>query len=201
MHFTIGGCLADGRLAIVVADARDGGVAGAILAEGLRTALIRLLDTVQDPAAILEQLNESIQSAGAGDGWAGIALAIVDQASGDVTIASAGRPTALWLPSEGPESLLTPSLPLGLDDRTESPRLSRGIGEPGDTESASKTDSNSNAIPRQSRGLPSRRFEQGDALIIYNRGFVEASDEQGRPLNESPSPAHCSKRATDQPAS
>jgi serine phosphatase RsbU (regulator of sigma subunit) len=145
--------LPDGRLAIVIADARDGGVAGAILAEGLRASLVRLLDSTRDSAAVLKQLNEYIQSAGAGDGWAGIALAIVDAASGAYSIASAGRPTALWLSKQLPESLLKPSLPLGL-------------GQPNSSSNAGQL------------GL-------GDALVLYNRGFVEGGDEQGRPLNES----------------
>jgi serine phosphatase RsbU (regulator of sigma subunit) len=144
--------LADGRLAIAIADARDGGVAGAIIAASMRAALTSCLDSINDPAAILERLNDFIKASGAGDAWAGFALGIADLASGNVSITSAGRPTALWLASHAAESLLKPSLPLGL---AESPFA---------------------AI--------TRRLAPNDVLVLYNRGFVEAADEQGRPLNE-----------------
>ncbi|MEX2138413.1 MAG: SpoIIE family protein phosphatase [Pirellulales bacterium] len=109
--------LDDGRLAIVVADACDGGVAGAMVAAGLRAALRACLTGLDDPAQILNYLHDSLQSHGAGDEWAGIVLAILGLKTGEATIASAGRPTALWLPRGAPRALIKPSLPLGLGDR------------------------------------------------------------------------------------
>jgi sigma-B regulation protein RsbU (phosphoserine phosphatase) len=109
--------LADGRLAVVVADACDGGVAGAMVAAGLRAALRGCLTGGSDPVQILSDLHDSLQAHGAGDEWAGIALAILGLKTGEATLVSAGRPTALWLPAGAPKSLLKPSLPLGLGDQ------------------------------------------------------------------------------------
>jgi serine phosphatase RsbU (regulator of sigma subunit) len=141
------------RLALVVADACDGGVGGALVATGLRAALQGCFARTDDPATILRELHDLLQTHGAGDEWAGIVLAILALRSGTATIASAGRPTALWLPSARPKSLVEPSLPLGL----------------GDTLQPTTT---------------TIRLARSDALILYTRGFIEAGDEQGRPLNE-----------------
>jgi serine phosphatase RsbU (regulator of sigma subunit) len=108
--------LADGRLAVVVADACDGGVAGALVAATLRMALHNALDANTDPAKILSHLHDTLQKHGAGDAWAGMVLAILSLETGKTTIASAGRPMALWLPSGSPQSLLKPTLPLGPSD-------------------------------------------------------------------------------------
>jgi sigma-B regulation protein RsbU (phosphoserine phosphatase) len=108
--------LADGRLAVVVADACDGGVAGALVATALRTALHNALEATGDPAEILNRLHITLQRHGAGDAWAGMALAMLSLETGKATIASAGRPTALLL-SDSQKSLLKPTLPLGLSDR------------------------------------------------------------------------------------
>jgi serine phosphatase RsbU (regulator of sigma subunit) len=107
--------LADGRLAVVVSDASDGGVAGALVAAALRTALHGALEANAEPAEILSRLHDTLQRNGAGDAWAGMALAILSLETGKATIASAGRPTALLL-SDSAKSLLKPSLPLGLSD-------------------------------------------------------------------------------------
>jgi serine phosphatase RsbU (regulator of sigma subunit) len=155
--------LADGRLALLVADACDGGVAGALVAAAVRATLRDCLETSDDPTQVLTHLHESLLASGAGDQWIGIALAILSPQTGDVSIVSAGRPSALWLATQGPELLLQPSLPLGLEDPT-------------DESSADEMDTGYR--------VKRRRLELRDSLLLYNRGFVEAGDEQGRPLSE-----------------
>jgi hypothetical protein len=70
----------------------------------------------------------------------------------------------MWLATQGPELLLQPSLPLGLDDRG--------------------TDDASLAGECPSWRTKRIWLEPRDSLLVYNRGFVEAGDEQGRPLSE-----------------
>jgi hypothetical protein len=142
----------DGRLAVAIADCCEGGVRGALFAAGLRAGLRGTL-AFDDPIRVLAHLNELMCAHGAGDQWAGIALAMVSPKSGELALAAAGRPTALWLLGEGPASLLKPSVPLGLAERFEG-------------------------------SLIRRTLHVGDALVLYNRGFVESGNEQGLPLNE-----------------
>jgi hypothetical protein len=145
--------LADGRIALAMADACDGGVAGALVASSLRSALRGTLEGECDSASIMAYLNELLITGGSGDQWAGIVLAMLSPNSGHIEIGAAGRPSALWLRSKEPISLLKPALPLGLgDQRTLKP--------------------------------VSITLAAGEALLLYNRGFIESGDEQGRPLNE-----------------
>jgi sigma-B regulation protein RsbU (phosphoserine phosphatase) len=155
--------LTDGRVAIVVADACDGGVAGALVAAAARATLRDCLDTCDDPLLIFTRLHQSLLSGGAGDQWIGIALGILSPSTGEVSILSAGRPSALWLATRGPELLLQPSLPLGLEDAAD--------------------DSFAPGSPAGWR-VKKLWLEPRDSLLLYNRGFIEAGDEQGRPLSE-----------------
>lgn len=155
--------LADGRLAVLVADCGDGGLAGALTAAALRSALCcecdhfpknqSREDRPNGAAALLSRLHELLAATSAGDQWAGAALAIVDAARGEIEIASGGRPTAIALKSNAPSSLLQSTLPLGLVELSDI-RTTRTTLAP------------------------------GEALVMYTRGFVEAGDEQGRPLDE-----------------
>jgi phosphoserine phosphatase RsbU/P len=145
--------LTDGRIALTVADACDGGVAGALVAAALRSALRGALDGGRDVASIMAYLNEMLMTSGCGEEWAGMVLAMLSPNSGDIEIAAAGRPSALWLRPDAPLALLTPTLPLGLGDQ----RLLKPV---------------------------SITLAAGEALLLYNRGFIESGDEQGRPLNE-----------------
>jgi serine phosphatase RsbU (regulator of sigma subunit) len=154
-----------GRVAVAIADACDGGVQGAMTAAALRAALPGYLESLSNPAEILARLHELLQTHGAGDQLAGLALALLSPATGDISLAWAGRPSALWLPADQPQSLLKPTTPLGLGDR----------------------------LHQRTVALSAR---PGDVLVIYNRGFVEVSDEQGRPLNET-ALAHALHQARD----
>ena len=145
--------LADGRVMVALADACDGGVAGALVATGLRSALRGAFDGKRELAPVMATLHEMLIAGGCGDQWAGIVLAMLSPKSGNITIAAAGRPSALWLRTEGPISLLKPTLPLGLGDQSASKPVSISLAA-------------------------------GEALVLYNRGFIESGDEQGRPLNE-----------------
>jgi serine phosphatase RsbU (regulator of sigma subunit) len=157
--------LPDGRLAVIVADCGEGGLAGALTAAALRSALCSECDHFRierdrgrgkqsnDAVAILIRLHELLAAASSGDQWAGAALAVIDAARGEIEIASTGRPTALVLKGDASASLLLPTLPLGLVE----PSSIRAI--------------------RTTLAL-------AETLVMYTRGFVEAGDEQGRPLDE-----------------
>jgi phosphoserine phosphatase RsbU/P len=157
--------LPDGRVAAFVADCGDGGLAGALTAAGLRSALCSEIDHIcanrdpsrddatKDAKAQLARLHEILARSSAGDEWAGAALAIIDAARGEIEIASAGRPTALLLKCDAPRSILQPTLPLGLVE------------------------------PSSIRSMRTA-ITSGETLVMYTRGFVEAGDEQGRPLDE-----------------
>jgi serine phosphatase RsbU (regulator of sigma subunit) len=155
--------LADGRLAFIVADACDGGVAGALVAAAVRATLRDAIETCHDPSQILRRLHESLVAGGAGDQWIGIALCILWPATGEVAIVSAGRPSAMWLAIHGPELLLQPTLPVGLEE-----------------------DADDSSTTLFQSGLQVKRIwlEPRDSLMLYSRGFIEAGDEQGRPLSE-----------------
>jgi serine phosphatase RsbU (regulator of sigma subunit) len=164
---TIGGAfhvwrsLPDERIALAVADACDGGIAGAMAAAALRATLYRLLDSGRDPEDVLADLQQSIVELAAGDQWAGLALAYLSLTSGEVSLVAAGRPSTLWITEDSVESLVRPSLPLGLADLA---------GE---------------AEMRRFQIQPQRLcLDAGDALVLFSRGFVETADEHGRPLDE-----------------
>lgn len=145
--------LPDGRLALAVADCRDGGLSGALVAASLRGALRGELERLGDPEELLRRLNKILWTASAGDAWAGVLLTLLDPRTGEIRLASAGRPTALWLGDDEPRSLVQPTLPLGLQ------------------ESAALATSQ-------------RRIETGSSLLLYTRGFIEPTNEQGLPLDE-----------------
>jgi phosphoserine phosphatase RsbU/P len=92
--------LNDGRMAMLVGDACDGGLAGALTATTLR-GLFRH-DALQRGATnnwrtFLESCHHTISGLSAGNHWAGMMLLVLDPTSGEIEVHSAGRPLALHI--------------------------------------------------------------------------------------------------------
>jgi len=92
--------LADGRLAVVLGDACDGGLSGALTATTLRGLLRSEFDRATKStnwAAVLQNCHRTLGSLSAGNHWAGVLLVILDPRTGEAELHSAGRPLALHL--------------------------------------------------------------------------------------------------------
>lgn len=93
--------LADGRLAVVLGDACDGGLSGALTATTLRGLLRSEFDRATKNTnwtAVLQNCHRTLGSLSAGNHWAGVLLVILDPRTGEAELHSAGRPLALHLP-------------------------------------------------------------------------------------------------------
>ena len=92
--------LADGRLAVVLGDACDGGLSGALTATTLRGLLRNEFDRAAKTtnwSAVLQSCQRTLCSLSAGNHWAGVLLVILDPRTGEAELHSAGRPLALHL--------------------------------------------------------------------------------------------------------
>jgi sigma-B regulation protein RsbU (phosphoserine phosphatase) len=92
--------LADGRLAVILGDACDGGLAGALTATTLRGLLRNEFDRATKStnwSAVLQGCHRTLCSLSAGNHWAGVLLVILDPRTGEAELHSAGRPLALHL--------------------------------------------------------------------------------------------------------
>ncbi len=92
--------LADGRLAVVLGDACDGGLSGALTATTLRGLLRSEFDRATKStnwAAALQNCHRTLSSLSAGNHWAGVLLVILDPRTGEAELHAAGRPLALHL--------------------------------------------------------------------------------------------------------
>jgi serine phosphatase RsbU (regulator of sigma subunit) len=92
--------LADGRLAVVLGDACDGGLSGALTATTLRGLLRSEFDRATKNTnwtAALQSCHRTLSSLSAGNHWAGVLLVILDPRTGEAELHSAGRPLALHL--------------------------------------------------------------------------------------------------------
>jgi sigma-B regulation protein RsbU (phosphoserine phosphatase) len=105
--------LRDGRIALLLGDAGDGGLSAAMIAAALRAAARALVAGTQPLDQILVQLNDELWASGAGDRLGALFCGLLDPASGRLRYASAGRPSALWVSGAGHQWLAKPALPLG----------------------------------------------------------------------------------------
>ena len=102
--------VADGRVAVVVADVSGHGVAAGLRMAMVKSALQLLSEEESDPAKILSRIH-SLQSSSRG--FVTATMALVDCETGQVEITNAGHPpTYLWRAGEVTEIAL-PSTPLG----------------------------------------------------------------------------------------
>lgn len=94
--------LPDGRMAVWVGDACDGGIAGAFGAAALRGMLRCELENAPvaaDWTQLLRRCHRALAALSAGDHWAGLLLLIIDPHSGEIEALSSGRPLAIGLPN------------------------------------------------------------------------------------------------------
>jgi hypothetical protein len=110
--------LPDGRVGVSIGDVAGHGVQAAAVMGQLRSAVRAYAMQGLSPAAILTQLNRLVAALGGEHLATGLYL-LLDPATGDVCVASAGHPPVLAVPERGRPHLLDvdPGLPLGvLDD-------------------------------------------------------------------------------------
>ncbi|HEY2827125.1 MAG TPA: SpoIIE family protein phosphatase [Pirellulales bacterium] len=126
----------------------------AALASTALRAALRAGEMPLDIDELLRRANRILWESSAGNWWAGLWLAQLNLADGRCHFAGAGRPSALWLKPDSWVSLIKPSEPLGLE-----PNQTFGEKKP-------------------------LLLAPGQSLVICNRGIMESSDVNGRPLDE-----------------
>jgi serine phosphatase RsbU (regulator of sigma subunit) len=144
----------DDSLMLMLGDACDGGLDGALAASALR-AVLHATDEGQsvDLDKLLRRANRVLRENSTGNWWAGAWLGQLDLAAGNCEFNHAGRPTALWLKRDGWASLAKPTEPLGLAPLP----------------------------PVEKKPIV---LSPGESLLVCNRGVMEASDQRGRPVEE-----------------
>jgi phosphoserine phosphatase RsbU/P len=139
--------LPDGRLAIAIADVAGKGIPAALLMARLHGAVrYRLLSTAT-PAETLKALNAEIVATNTGFRFITMALAVLNPATGVVTLASAGHLPAILRKVTGESHLVgmeDSGMPLGIQHRSNK------------------------------QGETVLQLEPGDSLVLYTDGITEA---------------------------
>ncbi|GIW98826.1 MAG: hypothetical protein KatS3mg111_2159 [Pirellulaceae bacterium] len=143
--------LADGTLAVVVADVAGHGVAAAMLMAKLSAEVRYLLASSSDPAAAVNQLNKRLARLSV-EKFVTLLCVIIDPRNGQCTLVNAAHMLPLWVRADG--ELLEPGheesgLPLGVFD---------------DAEYSSS----------------SLQLAPGDRLVLYTDGINEAMNLEGK---------------------
>jgi sigma-B regulation protein RsbU (phosphoserine phosphatase) len=108
----------DDQLVIATADCLDSGLDAALSASGLRAALRAHAQYTLPPHQLLKRVNHSLWTGSAGDQYASLFCGLIDPLSGRFCFAAAGHPSGLLLRSSDVQSLVEPTLPLGLEPDT-----------------------------------------------------------------------------------
>jgi hypothetical protein len=141
--------LADGRMALVVADASGHGMAAGLLMAITDTGLRIALDLDSEPSAVAEVLDRALRRTGDGRSFVTFFYGRLDPASGHLEFVSAGHPSPLVRRRSGEiEEPASGSLPLGVSERCEPYRGELTLSE-------------------------------GDLLVITTDGLFEALDPEG----------------------
>jgi phosphoserine phosphatase RsbU/P len=107
--------LADGRLAIAIADASGHGMAAGLLMAIANASLHTALDLDPAPERVIELLNRMLCRTGDRRAFLTVFYALLEPATGHLTYACAGHPFPLLRRADGSiEELGTGSLPLGI---------------------------------------------------------------------------------------
>jgi hypothetical protein len=124
--------LADGRWAVIVADASGHGMAAGLLMAVTDTALRIALELDATPAAVAELLHRALRRLGDRRSFVTLFYGRLDPATGRLDYASAGHPSPLLRRADGRiEEPARGSRPLGLAERCEPDRGELVLG-PGD---------------------------------------------------------------------
>jgi phosphoserine phosphatase RsbU/P len=102
------------RLALAVGDCSAEGLEAALTASSLRSAVRSYAEYIDQPARLLDRINQTLWSSSAGDQSAGLLYAIAAPEDGRIRLASAGQLGAYLLSAEGAKALFEPSLMLGM---------------------------------------------------------------------------------------
>ncbi|HYM62646.1 MAG TPA: PP2C family protein-serine/threonine phosphatase [Thermoanaerobaculia bacterium] len=108
--------LADGRLAVVIADVAGHGLSSGIVLSGIRSGLTILSDQIGEPATVLVPLQKMLRRTGGPRMLVTIAIAVVDPRRCCGSVTSAGHPPLIhYRAAEGRSVVLdTESVPLGV---------------------------------------------------------------------------------------
>ena len=124
-------CLPDGLLAIAVGQAAEQGIAGALTANAVKTAVRAHARYHRQTEHILRQVNLTLWTGSAGDQHAGLLGGLIETATGRVCCASAGRPSVVVLRPEGWESLSQRSPSMGESPEADFPQFGHEL-QPGE---------------------------------------------------------------------
>jgi len=151
--------LADGRLAVIVADVSGKGVAASILMAICRTRLRHALDSHASPAAVLRDVNRGIRAEMPEDMFITAVVAVVDPGLNRITLARAGH-----------EAPLVGRLDPGTRTFHTEAIASRGMA-------LGMAESRIFDGRIEDKSLP---FHPGDIFVLYTDGLTEAANEEGK---------------------
>ncbi len=105
--------MADGRVAVVIAD-----VSGHGLSAGLRMAMLKaglqiLIEQAREPEEILRRLDRLVRSSGEGRAFVTATLALLEPETGRLEIINAGHPPTYIVRAGATEEIALPGTPLG----------------------------------------------------------------------------------------
>jgi phosphoserine phosphatase RsbU/P len=106
-------CLPDGLLAVAVGRAAEQGIAGALTANALKTAVRCHAQYHCQAESVLPQVNLTLWTGSAGDRRAALLFGSIETATGRVCCSSAGQPSVMLLNGDGWRSLSRSSIGLG----------------------------------------------------------------------------------------
>lgn len=143
------------RLVLVIGDVAGHGVASGLVLSGVRSGLHLLRDELADPVTVVQRLNRMVRETAPRRMFVTFQIALLDRKRATVTVANAGHPPILLLPGgTGPSRLLGES---GLPLGTRLDARYEAARE---------------------------RLGEGDVLIFYTDGVIEASDLAGEEFGE-----------------
>lgn len=156
---------ADGRLALVVADAAGKGIAAALLMSNLQASVQILAPERSDPAALVSRLNRSLCASTPTNRFVSLFACLLDPASGRLLYCNAGHNPTLLIRANGELTLLEPGGPvLGIMEGLEYQQQSELLG-PGDM-LAMYSDGITEAVDPHDEEFGQRRLEQ---IVTENR--------------------------------
>jgi serine phosphatase RsbU (regulator of sigma subunit) len=109
----------DNQLLIALGDCQNGGVAGALVASSVRSALRAHARHLARPHEWLARTSADLWCGSAGDQYAQLFCGLIDAAGGKLRYASAGEVSAAMIDAAGFRRLIVPSLALGTDPDAE----------------------------------------------------------------------------------